>query len=56
MAEAAPGDRAFEIIFIGRLERWKGPEWLIEAVSPTCKQVDCRLKIVGDLVGARCSA
>ena len=28
-----PVDRPFEIIFIGRLERWKGPEWLIEAVA-----------------------
>jgi len=28
--ESTPVDRAFEIIFIGRLERWKGPEWLIE--------------------------
>jgi glycosyltransferase involved in cell wall biosynthesis len=46
-------DRAFEIIFIGRLERWKGPEWLIEAVARAYKQVDCRLKIVGDLRGER---
>jgi glycosyltransferase involved in cell wall biosynthesis len=51
VAESAPADRAFEIIFIGRLERWKGPEWLIEAVARACKQVDCRLKIVGDLQG-----
>src|SRR5207253_10927246 len=43
--------RAFEIIFIGRLERWKGSEWLIEAVARACKQVDCRLKIIGDLQG-----
>ena len=52
-AESAPVDRAFEIIFMGRLERWKGPEWLIEAVARACKQVDCRLKIVGDLRGER---
>jgi glycosyltransferase involved in cell wall biosynthesis len=51
VAESAPMERAFEIIFIGRLERWKGPEWLIEAVARACKQVDCRLKIVGDLQG-----
>jgi glycosyltransferase involved in cell wall biosynthesis len=51
VAESALADRAFEIIFIGRLERWKGPKWLIEAVARACKQVDCRLKIVGDLQG-----
>jgi glycosyltransferase involved in cell wall biosynthesis len=44
VADPAPADRAFEIIFIGRLERWKGPEWLIEAVARAYKQVDCRLK------------
>jgi glycosyltransferase involved in cell wall biosynthesis len=52
-ADSAPGARAFEVIFIGRLERWKGPEWLIEAVARACTQVDCRLKIVGDLRGER---
>ncbi len=51
VAGSAPVDRAFEIIFMGRLERWKGPEWLIEAVARACKQVNCRLKIVGDLRG-----
>jgi glycosyltransferase involved in cell wall biosynthesis len=50
---SAPLDRAFEIIFIGRLEPWKGPEWLIEAVAHACKQVDCRLKMIGDLKGER---
>ena len=53
VAETVSFDRAFEIIFMGRLERWKGPEWLIEAVARACKQVDCRLKIVGDLRGER---
>jgi len=53
VAESLPVDRAFDIIFIGRLERWKGPEWLIEAVARACKKVDCRLKIVGDLKGER---
>jgi glycosyltransferase involved in cell wall biosynthesis len=53
VAESTSVDRAFEIIFIGRLERWKGPEWLIAAVARVCKQVDCRLKIVGDLRGER---
>ena len=52
-AESIAGDRPFEIIFFGRLERWKGPEWLIEAVARACKQVDCRLKVVGDLQGER---
>jgi glycosyltransferase involved in cell wall biosynthesis len=51
VTDPAPVGRAFQIIFIGRLERWKGPEWLIEAVARACKQVDCRLKIVGDLQG-----
>jgi glycosyltransferase involved in cell wall biosynthesis len=50
-SESAPVDRALEIIYIGRLERWKGPEWLIEAVARACNEVDCRLKIVGDLRG-----
>ena len=53
VADSPPVERAFEIIFIGRLERWKGPEWLIDAVARACKQVDCRLKIVGDLSGER---
>src|SRR5215831_66115 len=39
VAESLPVDRAFDIIFIGRLERWKGPEWLIEAVACACKKV-----------------
>jgi len=51
--ESVPADRPFEIIFIGRLERWKGPEWLIDAVARARKKVDCRLKIVGDLHGER---
>jgi glycosyltransferase involved in cell wall biosynthesis len=53
VAGSPTADRAFEIIFMGRLERWKGPEWLIEAVARACNQVDCRLKIVGDLRGER---
>jgi glycosyltransferase involved in cell wall biosynthesis len=52
-ADSTPGHHAFEIIFMGRLERWKGPEWLIEATARACKRVDCRLKIVGDLRGER---
>ena len=53
VATSGPADRSFEIIFMGRLERWKGAEWLVEAVARACKQVDCRLKIVGDLRGER---
>ena len=53
VADSATVNRSFEIIFIGRLERWKGPEWLIEAVARACTQVDCKLKIVGDLQGER---
>jgi len=53
VAESTPANLPFEIIFFGRLERWKGPEWLIEAVARACKQVDCRLKVVGDLRGER---
>lgn len=51
--ETAPADRPFEIMFIGRLERWKGPEWLIRAVAGACQNIDCKLKIVGDLRGER---
>lgn len=49
----SPWTRPFETIFIGRLERWKGPEWLIKAMARACKPVNCRLKIVGDLQGER---
>jgi glycosyltransferase involved in cell wall biosynthesis len=52
-AEPARTDGIFEIIFIGRLERWKGPQWLIQAVARACKQVDCRVKIIGDLKDER---
>ena len=52
-AEPTPVTRPFELIFIGRLERWKGPEWAIEAVARACTQVDCRLKIVGELKNER---
>ena len=51
--EAVPVNRSFELIFIGRLERWKGPEWAIDAVARACKSVDCRLKIIGDLKDER---
>jgi len=51
LAESKTLDKPFEIIFIGRLEPWKGPEWLIEAVARACKQVNCRVKIIGDLRG-----
>ena len=47
--ESGSADRPLEIIFFGRLERWKGPEWLIEAVARANKQVPCRLKVIGDL-------
>jgi len=53
VAESTSIDRDFEIIFIGRLERWKGPEWLIEAVARASTRVNCKLKIVGDLHGER---
>jgi glycosyltransferase involved in cell wall biosynthesis len=46
-------DQAFEIIFIGKLERRKCPESLIEAVARACRHVDCKLKIVGDFPGER---
>jgi len=52
-AESTPVTRPFELIFIGRLERWKGPEWAIEAVARACTQVDCRLKIIGELQNER---
>jgi glycosyltransferase involved in cell wall biosynthesis len=50
--QAAP-DRAFELVFIGRLERWKGAEWLVEAVARASRRVDCKLKVVGELRGER---
>jgi hypothetical protein len=53
VADSTTVNRSFEIIFIGRLERWKGPGWLIEAVARACTQVDCKLKIVGDFQGER---
>lgn len=53
VAGSTTAEQAFKIIFMGRLERWKGPEWLIEAVARASKRVDCRLKIVGDLRGER---
>ena len=48
-AEPSSADRPLEVIFFGRLERWKGPEWLIEALARAARQVDCRLKVIGDL-------
>jgi glycosyltransferase involved in cell wall biosynthesis len=53
LPEVKPDNAPFELIFIGRLERWKGVEWLIEAVARVCPRVDCRLKIVGDLADER---
>jgi len=47
--ESDPAGRPFELIFIGRLERWKGPEWALEALARASKLVDCRLKIIGEL-------
>lgn len=51
--EPNPESQAFELVFIGRLERWKGPEWAIEAVARASKVVDCRLKIIGELLDER---
>ena len=51
--EGRPPNRRFELIFIGRLERWKGVDWLIEAVARVCSSVDCGLKIVGELKDER---
>jgi glycosyltransferase involved in cell wall biosynthesis len=47
--KAASESRPFEVIFIGRLERWKGPEWAIDAVARASERVDCRLKVIGEL-------
>src|SRR5262249_36974252 len=43
----------FELIFVGRLERWKGVDWLIEAMARVYPSVDCRLKIVGEFKDER---
>lgn len=52
-AQASPAARPFQLIFIGRLERWKGPEWAIEAVAQASSQVDCQLTIIGELRNER---
>jgi glycosyltransferase involved in cell wall biosynthesis len=41
------------LIFIGRLERWKGAEWLIEACSRVSAKIAVHLRIVGDFGNAR---
>jgi glycosyltransferase involved in cell wall biosynthesis len=40
--------KELELIFIGRLVRWKGAEWLIDAFAEASRQVNCRLTVVGD--------
>ncbi|HEY5374851.1 MAG TPA: glycosyltransferase family 4 protein [Polyangiaceae bacterium] len=41
------------LIFIGRLVRWKGAEWLIEAMAVAALEVDCHLTVVGDFKSER---
>jgi glycosyltransferase involved in cell wall biosynthesis len=50
---AAKPSSTLELIFIGRLERWKGVDWLIEAIARVEPVVDCRLTIVGELDNER---
>jgi glycosyltransferase involved in cell wall biosynthesis len=53
LPETRPANAAFELIFLGRLERWKGVDWLIEAVARVWPSVNCRLKVVGDFADER---
>lgn len=47
-ATAPRSARRFELVFIGRLERWKGVDWLIAAMSRVSARTACRLTVVGD--------
>ncbi len=48
-ASRADGEeRPFKLIFLGRLERWKGAEWLVEAMVGVRRRVNCELLVVGD--------
>lgn len=45
--ERAPG-RALQVLFVGRLVRWKGCDLAIEAAAPFLRSGALRLEIVGD--------
>ncbi len=48
-----PAGAPLKVIFVGRLERWKGVEWLVDAAALAMRTVPIELTIVGDYQGAR---
>ncbi|HEY7300651.1 MAG TPA: glycosyltransferase family 4 protein [Xanthobacteraceae bacterium] len=46
------GNASFRLIFIGRLEAWKGAQWLLEGFARAANRIDCRLTIVGEFKDA----
>ena len=45
--------RSFKLIFIGRLEAWKGAQWLLQAFAHVSKRLDAQLTVVGEFRDAR---
>jgi glycosyltransferase involved in cell wall biosynthesis len=43
----------FRLIFIGRLEQWKGAHWLLEGFARATRKIDGHLTIVGEFEDAR---
>lgn len=43
----------FRLIFIGRLEAWKGAQWLIKGFAHATRRIDARLTVVGEFKDAR---
>jgi glycosyltransferase involved in cell wall biosynthesis len=53
LSELPPeGNASFRLIFIGRLEAWKGAQWLIEGFARAANRIDCRLTVVGEFKDA----
>ncbi len=47
------GRPPFQLIFIGRLEAWKGAQWLLAGFARAAQRIDCRLTVVGEFKDAR---